>query len=61
MMTSKDTESTEIVATTNLLAVVTDGCKPVRCYSLGQKLQIMTVEVSRVPQEMIKVKIRLLN
>ena len=57
MMTSKDTESTEIVDTTNLIAVVTDGCKPVRCYSLGEKLQTMTVQVPRVPQGMIKVAI----
>ena len=61
MMTSKDTESTEIVDTTNLIAVVTDGCKPVRCYSLGEKLQTMAVEVPRIPQERIKVKIREIN
>ena len=61
MMTSKDTESTEIVDTTNLIAVVTDGCKPVRCYRLEDKLQTMTVEVPRVPQEIIKVKIREIN
>ena len=55
MMTSKDTESTEIVDTTNLIAMVTDGCKPVRCYIVGEKLQTMTVQVPRVPQEIIKV------
>ena len=55
MISSKDTENTEIVDTTNLVAVVTDGCRPVKCYSLGEKLQTMTVEVPTVPQEMIKV------
>ena len=50
----KETDDT-IASTDNLIAIVTEGYKPVQCYSVGDRLQSMSVEVPRVPKEMVKV------
>ena len=40
----------------SLIAVVTEGCEPVQCYSIGERLKTISVEVPRLPQAAVKVK-----
>ena len=40
----------------SLIAVVTEGCEPVQCYSIGERLKTVSVEVPRLPQAAVKVK-----
>jgi len=38
----------------SLIAVVTEGCEPVQCYSIGERLKTISVEVPRLPQAAVK-------
>jgi len=38
----------------SLIAVVTEGCEPVQCYSIGERLKTVSVEVPRLPQAAVK-------
>ena len=40
----------------SLIAVVTEGCEPVQCYSIGERLKTVSVDVPRLPQAAVKVK-----
>ena len=39
----------------SLIAVVTEGCEPVQCYSIGERLKTVSVDVPRLPQAAVKV------
>ena len=39
----------------SLIAVVTEGCEPVQCYSIGDRLKTVSVPVPRLPQAAVKV------
>jgi len=38
----------------SLIAVVTEGCEPVQCYSIGERLKTVSVDVPRLPQAAVK-------
>jgi len=38
----------------SLIAVVTEGCEPVQCYSIGDRLKTVSVPVPRLPQAAVK-------
>ena len=40
----------------NLLAIVTDGCNPVTCVSMGDSLHTISVDVPKLDHELIKVQ-----
>ena len=40
----------------SLIAVVTEGCEPVQCYSIGDRLKTVSVPVPRLPQAAVKVR-----
>jgi hypothetical protein len=42
----------------SLIAVVTEGCEPVQCYSIGDRLKTVSVPVPRLPQAAVKVGAR---
>ena len=51
-------DSDNEIDATNLLAVVTNGSNPVKCFSLGETLRTISVDVPRLSQELIKVQTR---
>jgi len=38
----------------SLIAVVTEGCNPVQCYDIGERLKTTSVEVPRLPKGAVK-------
>jgi len=38
----------------SLIAVVTEGCEPVQCYSIGERLKTISVGVPRLPPSSVK-------
>lgn len=38
----------------SLIAVVTEGCEPVQCYSIGDRLKTVSVPVPRLPDNAVK-------
>ena len=39
----------------SLIVVVTEGCQPVQCYSIGDRLKTISVPVPRLDKDMVKV------